>query len=67
MPTPAFSGSEFLVNTAVLNEQGFSVVAGLANGRFVVTWQDLSQTAPDISGYATRAQIFNTDGSKSGG
>ena len=60
------SGSEFLVNTTTLNEQSLSDVTGLTNGRFVVTWQDLSATAPDTSGYATRAQIFNADGSMFG-
>ena len=66
MATVTRSGDEFLVNTTVPNEQSFSAVTGLDNGRFVVTWQDLSQTAPDTSGYAVRAQIFNADGSKFG-
>ena len=66
MVTAVASGTEFLVNTTVLNEQSHSAVTGLDNGRFVVTWQDLSQTAPDTSGYAVRAQIFNADGSKLG-
>ena len=60
------SGTEFLVNTTTLNEQSLSDITGLTNGRFVVTWQDLSQTAPDTAGYATRAQIFNADGSQFG-
>jgi Ca2+-binding RTX toxin-like protein len=61
------SGTEFLVNTTTSNEQSLSAVTGLANGRFVVTWQDLSQTGGDTSGYATRAQIFNADGTTFGG
>ena len=44
MPTPKKSGSEFVVNTTTLNEQSLSALAGLANGRFVATWQDLSHT-----------------------
>ena len=63
MPTPKKSGSEFLVNTTTLNEQSLSAATGLANGRFVATWQDLSKTGGDTSGYAIRAQMFNADGS----
>ena len=40
------SGPGFLVNTTTTNDQSLSSIAGLTNGRFVVTWQDLSQTAP---------------------
>lgn len=60
------SGPEFLVNTTYLLEQSLSEVTGLTNGRFVVTWQDLSQTGGDTNGYATRAQIFNADGTRFG-
>ena len=60
------SGPEFLVNTTYLLEQSLSEVTGLTNGRFVVTWQDLSQTGGDTNGYATRARIFNADGTRFG-
>ena len=66
MVTPVKWGDEFLVNTTTLNEQSSSEVTGLTNGRFVVTWQDLSETAGDTSGYAVRSQIFNADGTKFG-
>ncbi|MCC5898875.1 MAG: S8 family serine peptidase [Phormidium sp. BM_Day4_Bin.17] len=52
-------GSEFQVNTYTEGNQRFSSVAGLANGRFVVTWQSDGQ---DGSGYGVFGQIFGTDG-----
>ena len=66
MATPITFGSEFLVNTTTTGEQVTAVTTALTGGRFVVTWRDSSQTGADTSGYAIRAQIFNTDGSKSG-
>jgi hypothetical protein len=38
--------------------------ASLGDGRFVVTWSDLSQSGADTSGSAMRGQIFNADGGK---
>jgi len=52
-------GSEFLVNTTTANSQFNPSVATLADGRFVVSWSDLSSGAGDTSGYAIRAQIFD--------
>ena len=60
------SGAEFLVNTTTAGLQEFPSITALTNGRFVVAWDDSSQSADDTSGTAIRAQIFNTDGSKSG-
>jgi Ca2+-binding RTX toxin-like protein len=56
---------ELLVNTTVTNSQVQSNVAALADGRFVVTWTDGSQSGGDTSGSAIRARIFNTDGTSS--
>src|SRR5262249_3585380 len=39
----------------------------LADGGFVVVWQDNSQTGADTSGWAVRGQGFNADGGKLGG
>jgi Ca2+-binding RTX toxin-like protein len=61
------SGGEFVVNTTIQSAQNQSDVAALSNGRFVVTWRDLSETGADASGEAVRAQIFNANGTKSGG
>ena len=59
-------GDEFLVNTETANGQEIPVVAGLANGGFVVSWQDSSGTLGDASGISIKAQIYNAAGSKVG-
>jgi hypothetical protein len=58
-------GGEFLVKT--IDSQGYSAVAGLGDGRFVVTWADFSQSGGDTSDRAVRGQIFDADGGKRGG
>ena len=64
-------GSEMLVNTATASDQGGAQITALANGGFVVTWQDYSQGAGgatgDNSGYAVKAQVFNAGGDAVGG
>jgi Ca2+-binding RTX toxin-like protein len=67
MSTPVKWGSDFLVPTTSNGEQFDPSIVGLADGRFVIVWTDLSKTGGDTSGSAVRAQIFNADGSKSGG
>ena len=62
MATPVKWGKEFIVNTTTLSNQDFPSMTTLADGSFVVTWQDHSADAGDI-----RAQIFAADGSKLGG
>ncbi|MCA1539953.1 VCBS repeat-containing protein [Bradyrhizobium sp. NBAIM32] len=52
------SGPEFLVNTTTAGNQVEPAITALADGRFVVTWTDASQTGSDTSGSAVRAQIF---------
>ena len=59
-------GNEFLVNTTTTNIQFEPAITGLSDGRFVVSWTDLSQSGGDQSGYAVRAQIFEGDGTRSG-
>jgi tRNA A-37 threonylcarbamoyl transferase component Bud32 len=54
--------SEFRVNTYVTSYQGNPSVAGLSNGKFVVTWMSYGQDASDS--YGIYGQIFNADGSK---
>ena len=66
MATPVKFGTEFLVNTTVNGDAFSPAIAGLTNGRFVATWSDSSGNAPDTGSLATRAQIFNADGSKFG-
>jgi len=63
----AKAGPELLVNaTTTLNQQG-PTIAPLSDGRFVIAWEDHSQTGGDTDGAAVRAQIFAADGSKAGG
>jgi Ca2+-binding RTX toxin-like protein len=59
-------GSEFLVDTTSGAQENAEVI-GLADGRFVVIWQDTSASGGDTSGYAVRGQVFNADGTTSGG
>ena len=66
MATPTKWGVEFLVNTTTNGDQYTPASTGLSNGRFVVTYSDSSGNAPDIGSLATRAQIFNADGTKFG-
>ncbi len=40
-------------------------MTALADGRFVVSWTDLSTSTGDTSGSAVRARIFNADGTQS--
>ena len=52
-------GVEILVNTETHFEQENPVITVLKDGRFVVAWQDNSQTGSDQSGYAIRSQMFD--------
>lgn len=61
------TSAEFLVNTTTANNQHDSSAAGLADGRVVFCWVDFSVTGDDTTGAAIRAQVFNADGTKSGG
>jgi hypothetical protein len=61
------AGGEFLVNTTTASDQYESVVTALGDGRFVVTWTDMSGTVGDTKIYDVRGQIFNADGGKAGG
>jgi Ca2+-binding RTX toxin-like protein len=60
------SGTELLVNATTTAAQEQPTIAALADGRFVVAWQDASAGGGDNSGNAVRAQLFNADGSTSG-
>jgi len=60
-------GSEILVNTTTLSSQSGPTIAVLSDGRFVIAFTDQSETGGDTSSHAVRAQIFNPDGSTSGG
>ena len=51
-------GTAQAANTTRGGNQSGPHITGLAGGGFVVGWDDLSQTAPDTSGEAVRAQVF---------
>ncbi|HHS93860.1 MAG TPA: calcium-binding protein, partial [Rhodobacterales bacterium] len=53
------SGAEFVANTITSGDQNDPEVSGLADGRFVVSWRDKSQSPDDSSQSASRAQIFD--------
>ena len=57
-------GTEFLVNTATAGSQSGPTVTALAGGRFVVSWEDAQG---DGSGYGIKTQMFNANGTPSGG
>ena len=61
-------GGEILVNTATAGDQIQPQVAALADGGFVVTWENYSGTTADSDGSAAiMAQEFNADGTTVGG
>ncbi len=60
------SGSEFLINTTVADEQYEPSIAALNDGGFIVTWTDNSQTVGDTSQAAIRAQVLSSSGAKVG-
>ena len=65
--TGAKSGLEIVVNTTGAGFQVDPAITSLADGRFVVTWTDNSNTGGDTSGFsAIRGQLFDADGSPSG-
>ena len=61
---------EILVNTATTNTQNVAQIVALANGGFVITWQDYSLgvggATGDTTGAAIKAQVFGADGAKVG-
>jgi Ca2+-binding RTX toxin-like protein len=59
-------GSEILVNTATGDSQNTGLITALADGGFVVTWQDFSHVGGDTSGAGIKAQVFDAAGGKTG-
>ncbi len=58
--TGAPIGGEFLVNTQTLSSQFTPNVAALANGGFVISWDDWN-------GFDMKAQIYDANGARVGG
>ncbi|WP_310475458.1 hypothetical protein [Sandarakinorhabdus sp.] len=59
-------GNEFLVNTETGGDQRFPGVTVLANGSFVIAWQDENETGDDNSRASIEAQLFDANGAKQG-
>ncbi|NJL09007.1 MAG: hypothetical protein HC900_12785, partial [Methylacidiphilales bacterium] len=59
-------GGEFLVNTVTAGNQTNPSITALADGRFVVTWEDSSGTLGDSDYTSIKAQFFDASGSKVG-
>lgn len=59
-------GGEFLINTVQTSTQTHARATALADGGFVVTWDDDSLTGPDTNGSAIRAQAFTANGARAG-
>jgi Ca2+-binding RTX toxin-like protein len=60
-------GSEILVNTSQLGSQHEPKIASLANGGFVIAWEDAGGSGGDTNGFAVRAQVFAATGTPVGG
>lgn len=58
------AGSETLVNANTSVRQGFIDIETLSDGRFVITWSDLSASS-NLDSTDLRRQIFNQDGTVS--
>ncbi|MGE5681107.1 MAG: T9SS type A sorting domain-containing protein [Bacillota bacterium] len=56
------AGEEFQVNTATLYSQSRPCVRHFSDGRFIISWESWNNN----DGYDVFAQIFNSDGTKSG-
>jgi Ca2+-binding RTX toxin-like protein len=64
------TGSEILVNTAILDSQFDPQITALSDGGFVVSWVDdsggIGGATGDGSGFAIKAQVFTAAGEKTG-
>ncbi|HEY0149691.1 MAG TPA: calcium-binding protein [Allosphingosinicella sp.] len=60
-------GGEVRVNTTTSDHQDWAQIAYLSDGRFVIVWRDRSATGADPLGHSIRGQIYNADGTPSGG
>lgn len=58
---------DFQVNLSTAGAQNYPDVAAAPDGRFVVVWQSETSGGDDDQGYSIQGQLFNADGSLSGG
>jgi VCBS repeat-containing protein len=59
-------GNEILANSSTAGDQYLPSLTVLSNGDFVIAWTDFSGGNGDSSGYAVRAQLFDTTGARLG-
>ncbi len=64
--TPVGWRSEFIVNTTTAGNQAEPSVTALANGGFVVVWQDNSHAGDDTTGSSVRARFLDANGNPLG-
>lgn len=60
------AGPAFLINSETAGDQSEAAYAPLADGGFIVVWQDASGTLGDSEGTSIKAQVFAADGSRVG-
>ncbi|HEX9955420.1 MAG TPA: calcium-binding protein [Allosphingosinicella sp.] len=60
-------GGEIVVNTTTQDHQDWAQIVYLTDGRFVIVWRDRSGVGADPLGHSIRGQIYNADGTPSGG
>ncbi|MGB5514294.1 MAG: hypothetical protein WBO69_06015 [Thermoanaerobaculia bacterium] len=60
-------GGEFLVNTYTTSHQQRSSVAMEADGSLAVVWESFGSSGTDASEYSVQGQLYDSDGSPSGG
>jgi hypothetical protein len=65
-PESGSPDADFLVNTTTAGSQFSPDIATLADGRFLIVWEDSSETGNDTSGKSIRAQLFTAAGAPDG-
>ncbi len=65
-PSGAWIGPETVVNTTTTSDQISPAAASLGRGKYVVVWEDHSQSGLDPSGFAVRGQVVALNGPKVG-
>ncbi|HEX8580361.1 MAG TPA: calcium-binding protein, partial [Allosphingosinicella sp.] len=60
-------GGEVVVNTTTQDHQDWAQIVYLTDGRFVIVWRDRSGVGADPFGHSIHGQIYNADGTPSGG
>ena len=60
--TPFKWRDEYLVNNETASSQTEPEVAVLADGKYIVTWQDQSHVGGDATGWAVKAKLYSATG-----